>query len=111
MPRFNDPSYSKNLRLLPAFRQLARDAGITSAQLALRWVLEQAPLMHVIPGTTSTQHLADNVTVINIRVDERILERAGALINQATVSGPRYPPGTQKEIDTEQFEDEQTQPV
>lgn len=111
MPRFNDPALSKNRRLLPEFRQLAEDAGISSAQLALRWVLEQAPLMHVIPGTTLAEHLVEDFAVMNLDVDEHILERVGTLINQATVSGPRYPAGTQKEIDTEQFEQEQEHQV
>jgi aryl-alcohol dehydrogenase-like predicted oxidoreductase len=103
MPRFQEPHFSANQKLLPGFRALAREAGVSASQLALRWVLEQGPNIHAIPGTTSLRHLEDDVATASLAIDADILRRAGELVSQSTVSGGRYPAATQQEIDTEEF--------
>lgn len=103
MPRFQEPHFSSNRQWLPEFRSLAAEAGCSPAQLALAWVLQYGEFMHVIPGTTSTAHLAENCESKAIDLPEDVCRRAEALVNQETVSGPRYPAPTQAEIDTEEF--------
>lgn len=44
-----------------ALARQARDSGETPTQAALRWLLERAPNIVVIPGTTSIRHLEENV--------------------------------------------------
>jgi hypothetical protein len=39
-----------------------------------------------------------------VKLDRRLVERLDALINQQTVTGPRYNAATQQEIDTETFD-------
>ncbi|MFT4089327.1 MAG: aldo/keto reductase [Asticcacaulis sp.] len=101
MPRFQSPNFEKNLELYRALKNLADLSGVTPAQLSLRWVLAQAAHIHVIPGTRSVPHLEENAATPEI--DAAVLEAAGRLINQQTVSGPRYPADVQKDIDTEEF--------
>lgn len=103
MPRFQEPHFSQNSKLLPAFRKIAESAGCTPAQLAIAWVLHQGSDIHTIPGTTSAQHLEEDVRAIEITLPNDILEEMNALINDSTVSGSRYPASTQAEIDTEEF--------
>lgn len=103
MPRFQEPHFAKNAALLAGFRALAKEAGATPAQLALAWVLAQGPHVHVIPGTTRIAHLEDNIGATDIDLDGDIVDRLNRLINQHTISGPRYPAATQAEIDTEEF--------
>ena len=103
MPRFQGAQFQHNLTLLNAFAALAKQAGCTPAQLALYWVLTQANHIVAIPGTTSLQHLADNIAVCDLSIAPELLQQAGELINQDTVSGARYPAATQLEIDTEEF--------
>ena len=103
MPRFQGEHFQHNLTLLNAFAALADQAGCTPAQLALYWVLAQADNIVAIPGTTSLQHLADNIAVGDLSIATELLQQAGELINQNTVSGARYPATTQLEIDTEEF--------
>ncbi|MBT0962967.1 aldo/keto reductase [Denitromonas iodatirespirans] len=102
MPRFQAPDLADNLALLPAFRDLAREAGCTPAQLALAWLLAQGEDILPIPGTTSIAHLAENLSAAALRLPAEVLARAHALINPATVRGPRYNAATQAEIDTEE---------
>ena len=104
MPRFNEPHFSANCRWLPDFRALAAEAGCTPAQLALAWVLDRGAHVHAIPGTTSVEHLEENVAAIDLQIDADVLKRADALVNEKSVAGPRYPAGTQREIDTEEFD-------
>ena len=103
MPRFSAENYPKNLRLLAAFKTLASEVGCTPAQLALAWLLAQDEHIIPIPGTTRTAHLAENNRATSLNIPADILSRAGALINQQTVVGARYPAATQSEIDTEEF--------
>lgn len=103
MPRFQEPHFSKNAALLPEFRTLAREADITPAQLAIAWTLQKAPHIHAIPGTTSLAHLEENVDAGGVTLSADIVSRVEALINEKTVSGPRYPAPTQAEVDTEEF--------
>jgi aryl-alcohol dehydrogenase-like predicted oxidoreductase len=102
MPRFQPPQFEVNLAALKPYEDLARQAGITPAQLALAWLLSRAPNVHVIPGTTAIAHLEENTARPAVPAD--ILEQAGALINRATIIGARYPAAVQVEIDTEEFD-------
>ncbi len=104
MPRFNAENWPKNLALVDQLSALAQAAGITSAQLALAWVLAQGDHVHAIPGTTKFDHLADNVAASALDVPADVLAAAGALFNQQTVAGHRYAEFMRKTIDTEDFD-------
>lgn len=104
MPRFQPHNWPHNLALIESFVRLAESAGVTPAQLALAWVLSRGDHVHVIPGTTSEQHLADNHRAWSLPIPRDVLEAAGALINEDTVAGHRYHDAIRPTIDTEEFE-------
>jgi aryl-alcohol dehydrogenase-like predicted oxidoreductase len=104
MPRFNAENWPHNLALIDQLGALAKDAGMTAAQLALAWVLSRGEHVHVIPGTTNLQHLADNHAAWGLPVAQDVLDAAGALINEGTVAGHRYHDAIRPTIDTEEFE-------
>jgi len=97
IPRFAEPHFSANARLLAPYRALAAEAGCTPAQLALAWLLQRAPHVIPIPGTTSIAHLEDNVRAASVRLDGGVVSRLAALVDSASVSGPRYNAATQAE--------------
>ena len=103
MPRFEPDNYAKNLALLAEYRRIADDAGCTPAQLALAWL--HAKGNHILPifGTRDVTHLEENVGAAGISLDQALIDRLDALVNQQSVAGPRYNPATQQEIDTEVF--------
>ncbi len=103
MPRFEPANYVANLSLLPAYVALAREAGCSPAQLALAWLLHQAPHIVPIPGTTSLDHLADDLGASRITLTPDLLARLDGLINQQTVHGARYGAQATGEVDTESF--------
>lgn len=103
MPRFQSDHYDNNLQLATAFEQLAKQHGLTRAQLSLAWLLKQGDHIIPIPGTTNTNHLQENFSTLTVDVSDEALQQADSLINQSTVHGPRYNESTQQEIDTEEF--------
>ena len=105
MPRFGAAHWPANAALLPAWRSLAAEAGATPAQLALAWLLSRGDHVVPIPGTTSLAHALENHAAASRSVEADLLARADALINQQTVSGPRYAAQATGEVDAETFED------
>ena len=103
MPRFEPAQYAGNLKLLPAYEAVAREAGCTPAQLALAWLLHKAP--HIIPlfGTTNLAHLAENLGAADVKLTPALMARAEAVINPQTVVGSRYSEQSNREVDTEVF--------
>jgi len=104
MPRFNAANWPHNLALIESLVALAGSAGVTAAQLALAWLLSRGGHVHVIPGTTNLQHLADNHAAGSLHLPQDVLDRADALINEDTVAGHRYHDAIKPTIDTEEFE-------
>ncbi len=103
MPRFSAETYAANLKLLPAFRDLAREASCTPAQLAIAWLLHKAPHIIPIPGTTSVDHLLEDLAAAEVKIDADLMARVDSLINEETVAGPRYNAQSSSEVDTEEF--------
>jgi len=104
MPRFAPAAYAANLKLLDGYRAIAREVGSTPAQLALAWLLHQGEDIIPIPGTTSVEHLLDDLGAAGVRLDAAVIGRLNALINERTVVGPRYNAQNASEVDTETYE-------
>jgi aryl-alcohol dehydrogenase-like predicted oxidoreductase len=103
MPRFDAANYPRNLEMLTDYRRIAAEAGCTPAQLGLAWLLAKGEDIIPIFGTRNPRHLDENIAGATLQLDRGVVERLDALINQRTVSGPRYNATTQQEIDTETF--------
>jgi aryl-alcohol dehydrogenase-like predicted oxidoreductase len=103
MPRFDADHYPKNLALLPAYRVIAEEVGCTMGQLALAWLLAQGDHVIPIPGTGKPGHMVENAAAAEVRLAPETLARVGAIINQNTVSGPRYNAANQSDVGTEEF--------
>ena len=103
MPRFSTDNYAANLKLLPAYLQVAKDVGCTPAQLAIAWLLHRDEHIIPIPGTTSLSHLTEDVEAVNVALDAATMDNLDALINQNTVVGSRYSAQGNSEVDTENF--------
>ena len=103
MPRFAPENYAANRKLLPDYNALAQDIGCSPAQLALAWLLHKAPHIIPIPGTTSVDHLLDDLGAVNVSLSASVIEQLDKLINQHTVQGARYSSLGTSEVDTEVF--------
>lgn len=103
MPRFAPEAYAANLQLLAGYRAIAAEVGCTPAQLALAWLLHKGQDIIPIPGTTSVDHLHDDLGAVQVKLGSAVIERLEALINERTVVGNRYNPQNASEVDTEAY--------
>jgi aryl-alcohol dehydrogenase-like predicted oxidoreductase len=103
MPRFDPANYAANLKLMPGYTALAQEAGCTPAQLALAWLLHKGSDIIPIPGTTSVEHLREDLAAADVKLSPELIARVEAHINQQTVHGNRYPAQGRSEVDTEEF--------
>ena len=103
MPRFAPENYAANLTLLPGYLAMANEVGCTPAQLAIAWLLHRGENILPIPGTTSVEHLLDDLGAVNVKLDASMMVRLDDHINQHTVKGERYNAQGNSEVDTEVF--------
>ncbi|WP_370663310.1 oxidoreductase [Massilia mucilaginosa] len=59
--------------------QVAAAMDANPMQVALAWLLQRAPNILVIPGTSSVAHLRENVAAGALRLDEAALQALGAM--------------------------------
>lgn len=55
--------------------QVARAHGASPTQIALAWLLRRSPIMLPIPGTSSIQHLEENVAAAALRITDDEFEK------------------------------------
>ena len=104
MPRFTPVNYARNQALLPPFNVIAAEVRCSPSQLAIAWLLHQGDDILPIPGTTSVEHLMDDLGAAQVHLTPDVLARLDPLINQQTVAGDRYSDQANREVDTEVFE-------
>jgi pyridoxine 4-dehydrogenase len=59
--------------------RVAERHGATTYQIALAWLLARSPAMLVIPGTSSAEHLEENVAAAEIRLTKKDLKELNLL--------------------------------
>jgi aryl-alcohol dehydrogenase-like predicted oxidoreductase len=87
-PRFTGLNLEANQRLAAKVEELARDKGITPAQLALAWVLAQGDDLVPIPGTKRRTYLEQNAAAVDVGLTDQDLGRIDAEVPAA--AGGRY---------------------
>jgi len=63
--------------------RLARQAGATTAQLALAWLLRRSPVMLPVPGTGSLEHLEENVAAAELELTDEEVQALSGLAEPA----------------------------
>jgi aryl-alcohol dehydrogenase-like predicted oxidoreductase len=76
------------LELVQQLVPLARDAGISMAQMAVAWVLRNDNVASAIVGATRPEQLEDNVGALDVTLDEDLVERIDALLAPVVVRDP-----------------------
>jgi aryl-alcohol dehydrogenase-like predicted oxidoreductase len=89
-PRFQGDNFARNLELVDQVRAIAREKGVTPAQLALAWVLHQGDDVVPIPGTKRVAYLEENAAAVEVALDDADLARIDAVAPHGTTAGDRY---------------------
>ena len=90
-PRFAEGNIERNLELVDGVARIAREKNVTTAQLALAWVLAQGDEVVPIPGTTRVPHLEQNLVALEIELTEDELARIDEAFPRGATAGERYP--------------------
>jgi aryl-alcohol dehydrogenase-like predicted oxidoreductase len=101
MPRFQGAAFEANMALYRNFEALARDAGCTTAQLCLAWLLQKDDIIVPIPGTTNPDHMREDAAASGVTLSDAVVAQVDQLVNGDTVTGSRYAPAMQASVDTE----------
>jgi aryl-alcohol dehydrogenase-like predicted oxidoreductase len=89
-PRFGEKALQENLKLAAAVKELAKEKGVSPAQLALAWVLAQGEYLVPIPGTKRVHYLEDNMGALNVKLTESDRKKIADRVAQFKVVGDRY---------------------
>ncbi|MHB8693685.1 MAG: aldo/keto reductase [Solirubrobacteraceae bacterium] len=90
-PRFQGDNFDRNMKLVDAVREIARDYQCTPAQLALAWVLGAGDDVVPIPGTKRRRYLEENVEAVEISLSDEDRGRLDEAAPVGAAAGARYP--------------------
>ena len=91
-PRFTGENFAKNIALVDRIEELAKEKGVTAAQLALAWVLAQGDDIVPIPGTKRRKYLDENIAAAAIKLSRDELDALDAILPPGAAGGDRYAP-------------------
>jgi pyridoxine 4-dehydrogenase len=66
-----------------ALSQIARSVDATPMQVALGWLLQRSPNLLLIPGTSSTTHLAENLAAAQLQLPAEVVAQLDGLHTSA----------------------------
>jgi aryl-alcohol dehydrogenase-like predicted oxidoreductase len=89
-PRFIEPNYSANIAATEPLRTYAGELGVSTAALAISWVLAQGEHIIAIPGTRSTGHFAELVEGWTLSLSADQLAHIEQLLPVGWAHGDRY---------------------
>jgi aryl-alcohol dehydrogenase-like predicted oxidoreductase len=92
VPRFTAENRKANQVLVGLLGTIAAEKRVSSAQIALAWLLAQKPWIVPIPGTTKLHRLEENVGAATVELSADDLRRISDALAAIQVQGDRYPP-------------------
>jgi aryl-alcohol dehydrogenase-like predicted oxidoreductase len=90
-PRFQGENFQRNLDLVKKIEEIAREKGVTPAQLAIAWVMSRGNDIVPIPGSKSRKHLEENAAAADIELTPAELARIDDVAPKGVAAGDRYP--------------------
>jgi aryl-alcohol dehydrogenase-like predicted oxidoreductase len=100
-PRFRRENLASNLALLAALDQIARDRGVTAAQLAIAWAASRGTDIVPLIGTKRRDRLAEALAALDVRLTAGELAAIEAAVPAGAVAGDRYDPHGMASLDSE----------
>jgi aryl-alcohol dehydrogenase-like predicted oxidoreductase len=91
LPRFTPQALEANQALVDLLRTIGDRKGATPAQIALAWLLAQAPWIVPIPGTTKLGRLQENLGAAEVALTSEDLAEIDRAASVIQVEGDRYP--------------------
>ncbi len=99
LPRFTSEAMKANRVIVDVLNEFGHPRGLTSAQVALAWLLAQKPWIVPIPGTTKLSHLLENLESANLQFTPEDLHNIESAVSRIKIQGDRYNAEEQSRIE------------
>jgi len=96
VPRFTPENRKANQALVDLIGKFAEQKKVTSAQIALAWLLAQKSWVVPIPGTTKLHRLEENIGAVAVELTSENLRELDTAASKIALQGTRYPEELQK---------------
>jgi aryl-alcohol dehydrogenase-like predicted oxidoreductase len=90
-PRFQGANFDQNIALVKTIEEIAAAKKVTTAQVALAWVLAQGNDIVPIPGTKRRKYLSQNIEAVEVNLSAAELARLSEIFAPGATAGTRYP--------------------
>src|SRR5258705_264629 len=96
VPRFTPENRKANQALVDLIGKFAEHKKVTSAQIALAWLLAQKSWIVPIPGTTKLHRLEQHIRAVAVELTSENLRELDTAASKIALQGARYPEELQK---------------
>ncbi|RDB06721.1 aldo/keto reductase [Runella aurantiaca] len=96
IPKFQGEQFYKNVELVNEIKKVAAEKNITSAQLAIAWVVAKGHTP--IPGTKRVKYVEENIAAAGISLTQEDLNQLEKIIPLGTDNGARYDAASMKGV-------------
>jgi len=100
-PRFQGGNLDHNLALVEKLRALAAEKGVSTAQLAIAWVMAQGPDIVPLIGARTRQRLSESLGAAVVSLSDGELAGIARAIPAGAAAGERYPAAQLAHLDSE----------
>jgi len=98
MPRFQSENLANNLAMVDALADIAERHNVSTAAIAIAWVLARGEDVVPIPGCKRRKTLADSLTALNVDLSDDDIASIETAVDAPRVLGTRYPAGGMKRV-------------
>ena len=98
LPRFQPDTIRANTAILNVLQHFGRTRGMTSAQVALAWLMSKGEYIVPIPGTTKISHLIENLYTLDFDISDNDWKELESAVASFPVMGDRYNAEQQRQV-------------
>ena len=91
MPRFQGENLHHNLAMVRAVAEIAAQRQVSTAAIAIAWVLARGKDVIPIPGCSRRETLADSLTALDVNLTAHEIETIESALDARQIIGTRYP--------------------
>jgi aryl-alcohol dehydrogenase-like predicted oxidoreductase len=100
-PRFSGENLDHNLALVERLREVAKELGISVAQVAIAWVAAQGDDIVPLVGARTRQRLAESLGAVEVELTDAQLAAIESAVPKGAAAGDRYDAGQMAMLDSE----------
>ena len=101
LPRFTGENRERNQRLVDALENLARERGVSTATLAVAWVLAKGSNIVPVVGARKREQLEQALAALRVELSADDVARIERAVPAEAVAGTRYQQQQMQNLDSE----------